>query len=508
VFAPHDLASAASECSAEAHVGSYLVGPPQYYRAPGVVPGLDFESHYGIGHALAFSRVMGNGGLQSVLQRYILFVLLISVAYFLSAHLVLTDWLRSPWAAFAVTLGLAAAAAEGLAYTMPSCWPVRHPFCFAFLFCAVRGIDSRNWCLAAGAAAGLSLFWQTDTGLYTLAAGAALYAASAVFLGGSWRRAPVFLAAGAGTFLALCLGFFGPRVLSLTFAERLLEPLLLYATGFGTALMEWHGGWGWWYNLAGPGVAVASVGVFVGCGRRGAPREVAYGAAASLLGLAMLFKWVNRSIDVLWALNGGLVLAAAGWWACVAWRSLAAKLEHPTRRALAATALLVLLVLGVWADAHFAKPDPLLRSTSPLVRIADRLDTYPNLINALRRPIEPFEVPPPFDEQAVAYLRDHTAETERVAVVSQYDWEFLAAAGRAPRLCWLQLFLVHSPVLLDRCADDLRNSDRVFVERHALISLLQVNPATHARVASILAGCFEPADESARWTLYRRKPGK
>ena len=70
----------------------------------------------------------------------------------------------------------------------------------------------RWWCLAAGGIAGLSLFWQTDIGLYTLAAGAVLYAAGWLFLGLPARRPVVFLAAGAGSFLGLCRLAFGPRV--------------------------------------------------------------------------------------------------------------------------------------------------------------------------------------------------------------------------------------------------------------------------------------------------------
>ena len=81
------------------------------------------------------------------------------------------------------------------------------------------------------------------------------------------------------------------------------------------------------------------------------------------------------------------------------------------------------------------------------------------------------------DAESVAYLREHTRKTERVALICPTDWNYLAAAGRAPRLHWLQLFLVHSPTLLDRCSDDLRNSDRVFVARDALVTLGQVNPA-------------------------------
>ncbi len=507
VFAPANLAATAWECNVESHVASYLVGPAQYYRAADAVPGLDFESHYGIGHAYTFSRIMGSDGYQSVLERFVLFVLIVSIAYFLSAQLVLADWLGNPWAALAVTLAMAAMATEGLAYQMPSCWPVRHPLAFAFLFCAVRGTDDTRWTIAAGAVGGLSLFWQTDVGLFTLAAGAALYLANAVFLGGAWWKPGVFVATGFGCFLAICLVLFGPRVLSITFAERLLEPLLLYATGFGTTLMSWRGDWGYWFNLAGPGLAIASVGMLIGYGRGHVPpRGVVYAAVASLLGLAMLTKWVNRSIDILWALNGGLVLAVAGWWAWTAWRTATTDRALCSRLGMGA-AVVGLLALGLWFDAHHAKPHSLLKTTSPLVRITKRIDTFPNPINAMRREIPHKEWPAPFDEEAVAYLRDNTAPTERVTVISRHDWSFLAAAGRAPRLSWQPFFLVHSPVLLDRCVEDLRNSDRVFVDYNALMSLGQLHPSAHDAIAPVLAESFELVEQVGRWSLFARKPG-
>ncbi|MBA4189948.1 MAG: hypothetical protein C0467_18340 [Planctomycetaceae bacterium] len=508
VFAPADIAATAWECNVEAHVASYLVAPAQYYRALEVVPGLDFESHYGIGHAYAFSLVMGSNGYHSVLERFVLFVLVVTIAYFLSAQLVLTDWFGNPWAAFAVTLALAALSVEGLAYQMPSCWPVRYPFAFAFLFCAVRGVPHARWCVVAGAVAGLSLFWQTDIGLFTLAAGAALYLASAVFLGGAWWKPGVFLATGLGGFLMICLGLFGPRVLSITFAERLLEPLLLYANGFGTTLMGWRGDWGYWYNLIGPGLAIASVGAFISYGRGIVPpRGVVYAAVASLLGLAMLTKWVNRSIDILWALNGGLVLAVAGWCAWTAWRSATANRGVATRLGLGLS-LSGLLVFAVRYDARTAQPHPLLRTTSPLVRIVDRLDTFGNPINAMRRVTTPTTPSPdPFTDDDVAYLRNRTAPTERVAVISRNDWSFLAAAGRAPRLSWQPFFLVHSPVLLDRCTEDLRNSDRVFVDQNALTTLAKLHPSAHNAVAPLLAESFEVVENQGRWTLYSRRAG-
>jgi len=507
VFAPADLAATAWECNVESHVASYLVGPAQYFRAPDVIPGLDFESHYGIGHAYTFSRVMGSNGYQSLLERFVLFVLIVSIAYFLTAQLVLTDWLGNPWAALAVTLALAAMATEGLAYQMPSCWPVRHPFVFVFLFCAVRGMDRSRWAVAAGAVGGLSLFWQTDIGLFTLVAGAALYLANAVFLGGSWWRPGVFLATGLGSFLAICVALFGPRVLSLTFAHRLMEPLLLYATGFGTTLLTWRGGWSSAINFVGPGLAIASVGMLIGHGRRAIPsRDMIYAAGASLLGLAMLTKWVNRSIDILWALNGELVLAVLGWCAWTAWRAATANRGLGARFAMGA-AVVTLAVIGIRYDARSARPHLLLRTTSPLVRIWERLDTFPNPINAMRREIPKKAWPSPFSDEDVTYLRDRTTPTERVTIVSRHDWSFLAAAGRSPRLSWQPFFLVHSPVLLDRCVEDLRDSDRVFVDENAILSLSQLHPSAHVKVAEVLEESFVVIEKEDRWTLYGRRTG-
>jgi hypothetical protein len=399
---------------------------------------------------------------------------------------------------------LVAAAGEGLAYTLPSCWPVRHPLMFVFLFCAVRGVNSSPWCAAAGVAAGLSLYWQTDVGLYTLAAGTALYTATWLFLGGSAWRAPLFLSAGVGSFFAVCVVFFGPRVLSLTFAERLLEPLLLYANGFGTDLLNWRPGWGYWYNLVGPAIAVATVAVLV-TGRRGesVPREVLYSAAAALVGLAMLTKWVNRSIDILWSLNGGLVLAVAGWWTWVAWRATTANLSL-LARSVAGVALLGVGVLAVWLDARASRPHALLRHTSPLVRVADRFATFPNPINAARSGITTDVRPSPVDAEAVEFLRNHTSDRECVAVLSPREWQYLAEAGCAPRLHWLQLFLVHSPVLLERCAEDVRSADRVFIERGALDALVTANRPAYDAIAPTLARHFIPAESSRHWVVYRR----
>ena len=45
----------------------------------------------------------------------------------------------------------------------------------------------------------------------------------------------------------------------------------------------------------------------------------------------MLFKWVNRSIDILWSLNGGLVAVVACGWIWLGWRALSDRLARESR---------------------------------------------------------------------------------------------------------------------------------------------------------------------------------
>lgn len=515
---PYHIPTVASECNTELHVASYVVGPSLYYRAPGVVPGLDFESHYGIGHAYAFSFAVGSGGLQRTLERYVVYLLIITVLYFISAQLVLTDWVQNPWTAWVITAAMVFTSCQGLSYNGPSCWPIRHPFLFVFLFAAVRGIDSAGfwWCVLAALMTGLSVFWQTDVGLYTLAAGAAFYASSWLFLRSSVSRVIVFLSVSIGSFFAINTALFGHRVLSMLFVERLFEPLLLYATGFGNQLLNWEPGWSYWYNLLGPGLAIASIGVMLGLGQlqdARSCRAVMYSSAASLLGLALLFKWVNRSIDILWDLNGGLIIAVGGWWCWIAWQALAQLIcrnVSPTtsylRKVVIMAGLALVTTLAIQYDYRTADSNYQGGSSSPVVRTCLWFKNFKSPINAYLNQLSPNVQLSPIDPEVTKYLRSHTRRTDRVAVICGADWNYLLDAGRAPRLSWLQLFLIHSPKLLDRCVKDLEQCERVFVDRYAWSDLKGVNPETYKRVKAVIDEQFELTDNSSkRWDLYSRK---
>ena len=203
--------------------------------------------------------------------------------------------------------------------------------------------------------------------------------------------------------------------------------------------MTWRPGWSYWYNLLGPGIAVGTVAVLIAYrkGEAAPSRAVLYAAASSLLGLAMLFKWVNRSFDVLWGMNGGLVIAVAGWWAWVAWRALADRLAigcRPraalVRQVVAALALVALVLQAVRVDGRSATSKYRGGSSSPLVRVQNWLNAFRNPINAARKGIEPYRWPSPIDAASTRYLHDHTRPTERVAVICGADWNYPVDAGR------------------------------------------------------------------------------
>src|SRR5215218_545390 len=61
-------------------------------------------------------------------------------------------------------------------------------------------------------------------------------------------------------FMLLSAIAFGPGVFDIRFLGYLAEPMLLYGSGFGAARIDWRDGWHWLYNIAAPGLTLATVG--------------------------------------------------------------------------------------------------------------------------------------------------------------------------------------------------------------------------------------------------------
>ncbi len=527
-YGPRDVETLADRFTTDFHVSSYVIGPALYYQSPSQVPALDFESHYGIGHAYTFSFLLGPS-LHVTLCRYVWSLFAVTAFFYLSAYVVLGSLLRSLRGGFVAAALLATAGMECYSFACPSNWPVRMPLLFVFLAVASRAACfGRRWLPAvlAGLLAGLSLFWQTDVGLYLGAGGFGYFGVLAVRERLGWARPVLFLVAAGGTFAALCGLALGPRALTPIFYQRLVEPLLLYSTGFGFTLMRWRAGWSYLYNLVGPAVALATLGWAAQCVT--APDERARAEArflflAAAVGLLMLFKWVNRSMDILWWLNGVPVQVVLFWWARQATLTLGTALENRAgarpawlagrrlRTAVGAASLVAVLGLAGMATAFHTPADQAGMSSSPLRRMAHFVRHNPTVANAIffgGTPDPPPPTSPPIDPADVAFLRNHTEAAQPVVVLSTREWVYLAEAGRAPGLPWVPVCLTHSHGLVERVEKRVRGAELLFVDRATQSSFRWWNAALCDCLQPILDREFTRVATGKDLDLYRRKtPG-
>src|SRR5262249_21950810 len=108
--------------------------------------------------------------------------------------------------------------------------------------------------------------------------------------------------------------------------------------------------WNWFYNLATPGIALATIGVMPRILRSGLvnrPRA-ALVVFFSTCGLLMMAKFINMSVVAVWHVNALGFLVVLGWWAAAAaravpQRSLVSKQTVPVK-ALAVALMIIFAV--------------------------------------------------------------------------------------------------------------------------------------------------------------------
>lgn len=518
---PHKFADA---FLLESHLSSFLIGPSLSMLRAGAVPGFDFESHYGIGHAYVFSYLLGPT-MHTTLTAYLWFLFAVLLVYHLSAYVVLRDLLRSDTTAFVAALVLLAFSMEGLTFAAPSNWPIRFPFLFLFIRCVARAEGlGRSWLAVAwaGCWAGLSLFWQTDIGLYLGMAGLIYYLALSVRERCGVMRAPLFLACASGAFALLALVAFGPRTLSLLFYRRLLDPLLTYGGGFGFVPMRWEPSWSYLYNVIAPTIALGTVGfalkrfTTVGTDKQ----EARYLFLFATSGLLMLFKWINRASDPVWSINAPAVIAVLFWWTFTLVTALGDYLEARrgthrfgtcwSMRTVAAGVVFVGLgAIGTIAS-FFHNPTYFGGySTSPLVRMKALTCQTPTLANKALNKVGKFPPPAnralPVDPVDIDLIRGHAAANEAVTLLAAHDWIYLAQARRAPAFAWVPIYYTYTFSLLDQAENTLRNSNLVFVDRESLPRLQVSHRVLYDRLSPILNQGFTLAATGKALDMYRRK---
>jgi hypothetical protein len=410
---------------------------------------------------------------------------------------------------------------EGWSFCCPSNWPIRFPFLFLFMSCAAKEVilgRARLPVLLAGSFAGLSLFWQTDVGLYLLLAGTGYYTMLLLRQRHGLDRLAWFAVSAIGTFVSLALLAFGPRILSPLFFWRLIEPLLVYNRGFGFWLKHWESGWPYLYNLIAPAVALGTIGLSI---KQFCTPDVQKQVQArflflcAVIGMLLLFKWVNRSIDAVWSINATGALVVLFWWGRYAVLTLGQMVETRLgfmphtwplrpRTLIGGAAFLAFLTLGLYTNRYH---DPARGITSPLVRIARFTFETPTLAHRLiQSPCTlPCYRPLPIDPSDVELIRANTTSTECVPVLSELDWAYLAEAQRAPGFSWVPIHLTYTHHLLERVEQDLRQANCLFVQRDMLQGLETEHLSLYNRVLPVLREQFVLVRSGKALDMYQRK---
>jgi hypothetical protein len=108
------------------------------------------------------------------------------------------------------------------------------------------------------------------------------------------------------------------------------------------------------------------------------------------------------------------------------------------------------------------------------------------------------------DASDTAFIKDHTNEGTRVAVLSQADWLYLLDARRPSAFYWLPLHLTHSWILLDRNETNLKSASVIFVEKGYWDILDHWNALAFRRLKPITDRCFVESQSTNRWDVLIR----
>jgi hypothetical protein len=475
LLVPSSYRAVAIRIGANCHPVSFFYGPALYCFGDHLIPGQDYFTQYGIGLGYVFSFFVGDNA-RITQVHYIWLSVALCLAFYTTAYLVIRRYLLPPaWAFGAVFASMLAMFHFEMTFVDPSSWPIRFPLLCCFIW-LMTWAASAPWSLGryflAGACAGLSVYWNTETGLSMLGCGAFTCIVLRWSGGRIWRGPSVLVGATFVSFLAASLLSYGPGIFSWGFLWGFYKPFLVYGGGFGAVKINWNSAWNYWYAILSPLVALATIGwSAVRAPQAQEPRrrqELTCLLLFSLLGIGFLLKWVNRSFDSLWLINAFPLIAVIAWWlrqgiaqlATVPASSPAASTSngnvHWLLQPLAVSALV--LVVGTFFWFVQDKRNPCLYGIRALW-------AYPSLAKAMvwrqhlshHWPAGVAEAPP-ID---VELIQQRTTPSERVAVISESDWVYLMAAKRVPRFHFVPSIYTF---LEKNMEDSLRGADLIFIE--------------------------------------------
>ncbi|TQF42595.1 hypothetical protein UNPF46_04655 [Bradyrhizobium sp. UNPF46] len=488
---PLSVQRLASEASVNPHAVSFLVGPALYQFAHGLVPGRDFLSFYGYGPPYLFGRLL-SADTNALYLRYIGFVAATLAIFHLSAYWVLRDFFQSrmlPFFLAAVFLALCQYG-DGEAFNGPSALAIRYMFVFIATGILARYLaQPSRWLLVAmSAVCAGSIFWNTETGIYTWAVGCAALSVRLLERRWPWEAA-AFTGLSVAILVALLVAAFGSAVLSTDFLHAFLAPIGLHSVSNWVGVpIDWQPGLGTFYQLILPAMAIATA-ISVGTTWANCRTiERAYLLVLSLVALVFMAKWMNRSLDAVWQQNAFAYLAVCAWWGRSAFRVVLGRTTSRIVPALSLTATAALSV-AVLLSAQDRQQKVMIGLRSYL--------KYPS-ITSLRLGRGAGHVKVQLDSSDIDLVNKVVARDGRMLLLSDQDWLVLATLGRAPKSYFLPFRDIFSPEHVTR---SFAGTNHFILDRGATYEYAWLKEMTE----KTLSEDFELTDESTRFVLYRRK---
>jgi len=492
---PSSISTVAARIGYDPHPVAFIIGPALYFLTGGLIPGRDFYTQYGVGQGFFFSLLLGSGARETV-EQFAGLMAGLTWVYYGVAYLVLRGLMGSRLWAFATSLAMLVLNFHlERTFVDPSSWPIRHPLLFVFVLLvtgAVREAQARWRHLLAGGCAALSLFWNTETGLYMVAAGSLVYV---LLLRPARVLAGALAVAGVGTvamFAGLAWLAYGADVFSAAFVRGLVQPLILFGSGFAAVPISWKPGWGYLYNLAFPAVGLATVGFCLGKrfqGFQALPSLLLFG----ILGPLFLIKWVNMSLDGIWHMNAFPLIVVTSWWLRQWFLRLPPTGERWSQPRFAA------IVIVLVASFLITVNDPRNRTWYA----GPAFWTYPSALKKAltwkpRGRVE--EVFNGVNARDVALIVSLTRAGERAAIIHPFDWAYLLEARRAPRYH----FLPSTSAFLDWQIDrSLEEAPVIFIHKTLLAG--GMIPSHARRILPLLKSAYVREREGADLVVFRRR---
>jgi len=495
---PIDTGTVIARIGYNMHVVSFYIGPALFTQHRGLIPGIDFFPQYGIGIGAFFSLFLRPFA-GATIANTVFVTAGLCVFYFTSVFFVLGKLYRSRAVAFAVVLfGLLLCFHLIPVFLDPSSWPARYPFLFLFVWTMSLAVGSKMQAaslVAAGAVAGLCLFWNTETGIYAVTSSVIATVLLSSREATTMARNLGAVAAGCvGAFFVLAFIAYGPGIFQAGFLFGLIKPLSVYSEGLASASIEWRSPFNFLIAVVSPVLGFATMGWTAAAIVR---NETTYSKRTlivlfllAFLGNCLMLKWVNKSIDALGYVNAMPMLAVAAWWIQASLRAVRQRFNDK-RVHIGVAAAGVGLLVSAFLFLCFVRDDE-----NPTKYALQSFVVYPSILIGAFEGGQRYAWDPNGEASSadVALLEHYASAANRVSVVSPYDWVYLLRTRSVPRIPWIPSTTIRAFPFLVR--NGMFDGGPIFLDSRAPVETLEeplrsvVKDAIRSRYRSGPTGTF------------------